>query len=553
MQPNPDNIIPFPSPSEQQQKTDSRYVHHNPIALKSKYSKFADSPFRPHQSDSIRFALTSNSKISIIKAPTGSGKTVIGACIGAAYPSYIYLVSSKALQTQIINDFPEMRSLKGRNNYTCKRARLSTRTCADCTHTRSDPCPYKAECHYETQKLAVLDHPYKLLNYHYFLYESNYVGRFSSLSQIIVCDEGDMLEHLLSDFVSLSIHGQYLSKLNLDPPKYKTTTSDKSIPSWQEWARDLSYEIFAQLKHLETMQQSTDEDTKIRAIKETQQLESILQKISIFVDYLDPSWILQLKQPRNPNYKPTVTFKPTWIPPQLSNQYFFNHSTRFVLMSATFPPASIMGKLIGQSADDMQYHETPSNFPVEHRPVYLWRVANITAKTFDAEIPKLISKITEILDKHPTDRGIIHTVSYKIAQYIQHHIPSNRLLFHETHNREDVLSTFKQSTSNHVLVSPSMERGVDLPDDMARFIIICKAPYEHLGDPLVNKRLYGSGNIGQLWYSSATAQTIVQMAGRGVRHKTDHAITYVLDSQAVDLILNHRQLFPNYFIEACEI
>jgi len=93
---------------------------------------------------------------------------------------------------------------------------------------------------------------------------------------------------------------------------------------------------------------------------------------------------------------------------------------------------------------------------------------------------------------------------------------------------------------------------VDLPDEMARFIIFAKAPFLSLADKLVKKRVYGS-NIGGLWYRSNAIQTIIQGCGRGCRHKEDHCVSYLLDKQVFNLIANNRWLLPEYFLQALEI
>jgi len=52
------------------------------------------------------------------------------------------------------------------------------------------------------------------------------------------------------------------------------------------------------------------------------------------------------------------------------------------------------------------------------------------------------------------------------------------------------------------------------------------------------------------WYAWQTALRLVQTYGRSVRSETDHAATYVLDSQFTWFLQQHRDLFPEYFLEA---
>ena len=101
-----------------------------------------------------------------------------------------------------------------------------------------------------------------------------------------------------------------------------------------------------------------------------------------------------------------------------------------------------------------------------------------------------------------------------------------------------------------VLVAPSLTRGLDLPDDLCRVVIIIKAPFPYLGDPQVNKRLHRDQG-GSLWYDIQTAREVAQMTGRAVRHDTDWAVTYILDATFVKNIWRRRKsLFPKYIRDA---
>jgi Rad3-related DNA helicase len=92
--------------------------------------------------------------------------------------------------------------MMGRQNFTCNAN--PTRTADLCLHTKTTPCRMKGSCEYDHYKKRVLAHPIQILNYHYFLTEANYVGSFSDYP-IIVCDEADTLESILTSFIELKI------------------------------------------------------------------------------------------------------------------------------------------------------------------------------------------------------------------------------------------------------------------------------------------------------------------------------------------------------------
>lgn len=135
-----------------------------------------------------------------------------------------------------------------------------------------------------------------------------------------------------------------------------------------------------------------------------------------------------------------------------------------------------------------------------------------------------------ILDEHQDEKGIIHCHTYKIARYLKYNIKSrkyaNRILIHDSQNRDAVLQKHMNSKEPTVLLSPSMTEGVDLKGDLSRFQIICKVPYPYLGDPIIRKRMSKNSK----WYPMKAAMSIVQACGRSVRTVDDTAVTYILDS-----------------------
>ena len=144
---------------------------------------------------------------------------------------------------------------------------------------------------------------------------------------------------------------------------------------------------------------------------------------------------------------------------------------------------------------------------------------------------------------HKNEKGIIHCHSYKIVKYLQENLQSPRLLFHDSTNRDLVLKAHILSTKATVILSPSMEEGVDLKNELSRFQIICKIPYPYLGDKLITQRM----KRWKWWYSYETIKKIVQSIGRSIRNKKDYAKTYILDNCWKDFYLRNERTFPVNF------
>ena len=170
-------------------------------------------------------------------------------------------------------------------------------------------------------------------------------------------------------------------------------------------------------------------------------------------------------------------------------------------------------------------------------------MGKMTSKSIDSSLPIIAEAVKKILNEHKSDKGIIHTHSYKVANYLKHNVKSRRLLFPTPDDRDTILRKHIEGNKPTVLISPSMTEGVDLQGDSSRFQILCKVPYPFLGDKLVKKRM----NKWKWWYPFQTTKTIIQAIGRSIRSKDDTAVTYILDSDWDRFYGMNKKLFPKDF------
>ena len=200
----------------------------------------------------------------------------------------------------------------------------------------------------------------------------------------------------------------------------------------------------------------------------------------------------------------------------------------------------------------LSFLRIPSYFPKENRPFVYMPVADFSKKAASEEtMSRMVRVVDGILDRHQSEKGLIHTVSYGVARHLlEHSRHQNRLVSHgETKTRQNALERLINSESPLVLVSPSFERGLDLFGDRARFQVIVKLPFMDLGDKQTAKRRW-SGKGGERWYLLETVRAIVQMAGRIVRSADDWGVTYMLDERWPDFYRRMEKDFPPWFSEA---
>ena len=520
---------------------------------RERLSGFGDKPFRPGQIQALKFLRDSDKRIKVLCAPAGCGKSLLAMVEGMQHSRFLYLCSSRQLQMQIEHEFPEAKVMWGRSNFRCNK--FPDMDASECIYSgevsdKKAKFECKKRCSYEIQKAEVLAHPIQVLNYAYFITEANYVGKFTGYP-LIVCDEADMIEGIISKFINVRISKRLLKLLKIPRPKYVTTKARGWDRAWKDWAGAAGEKARDYLKRLEGRARKvamSPEQEKFHR-DESARLSALVWKLELFMNNMDDTWIFEERK----NFRKQVVaweFKPTWIPPAMMEQFFLRHGYAFILMSATFPPIPVLCRILGIRKSDVDHCEVPSSFPRENRKIILERVGDLSYKTFNEDIGKVKARVQEIMNMYPDDKGVIHTVSWRLNKEIMD-LGDPRMITHETDNKDDVLALFKRSKQPLVFVSPSSCRGVDLPGDDCRWAIIAKMPYRSLGDKLVSTRVH-QGSIGSYWYASDAAQEIVQAQGRGVRSAEDHCVTYILDNQAVERIINQRGLFPKYWIEACD-
>jgi len=93
-----------------------------------------------------------------------------------------------------------------------------------------------------------------------------------------------------------------------------------------------------------------------------------------------------------------------------------------------------------------------------------------------------------------------------------------------------------------VFVSPSVSTGVSFDHDKSRFQVIAKIPYPSLASQKNKMRQKNNPD----WYSWKTVCSLLQMAGRSIRSKTDFADTIIIDSSFSDILRYSSDLIPDW-------
>lgn len=196
----------------------------------------------------------------------------------------------------------------------------------------------------------------------------------------------------------------------------------------------------------------------------------------------------------------------------------------------------------------------PSSFAPTRRPIYVHSIAEMTKKNKDVAWPQVAAALAVVIGRHPNDRILVHTVSYDLNRYLVDSLSTfaTRLVSYNTTNEKQRAIDRYIYSPGAVLLAPSLDRGIDLPGDDCRVIVVCKIPFPNLGDKQVSARLHSRN--GQLWYNVKTVRSLVQMTGRGMRSEDDYCYSYILDGSFMSNIWRrNKQLLPRWWVEAVDL
>jgi ATP-dependent DNA helicase DinG len=195
---------------------------------------------------------------------------------------------------------------------------------------------------------------------------------------------------------------------------------------------------------------------------------------------------------------------------------------------------------------------SPSTFPPQSRPIYVYPIAEVKRANNESAYPILARGVDEVAKKHPDSRILVHTVSYDLARYLvancEKHAKQRAISYESAKDRQRAIDRYLNSPRS-ILIASSLDRGIDLPADDCRAIVVCKVPFPNLGDKQISARLHSPR--GQLWYNVKTVRSIVQSTGRGMRSADDYCESYILDKQFITMIWKkNRNLIPSWWAEA---
>ncbi|WP_232686932.1 helicase C-terminal domain-containing protein [Halobacterium zhouii] len=497
----------------------------------------------------VRAAFESGNDVVLVRAPTGSGKSLIARAImgcartvdesdpsdatGAYYTTPQVSQLDDVAEDDLLED---LQVIRGKRNYTCILPGEETTPVdrAPCVRESGYDCAVKHRCPYFSDRAIASSRENAAMTLAYFMRTAG--SEVFRRRDVCVVDEAHGLAEWAEMYATIDLN-------------------ERTVPVWEDVrVPDVDGDPEAASRFAEHLSRvcegAKDEligqnELTAEEVARKDRLQELLSELDWFVeDYENPEsateWVVDASER-------SVTVKPM-NPERYLKHTVWDRANNFALLSATILNKEAFCRSVGLDPSNVALVDVEHTFPVENRPLYDVTRGKMTYEDRDSTLPKLAETVVQVMAKHPDEKGLIHAHSYDIAEKLgaelEAHGVGDRVRTHDSDTRDAELERWKASDDPEVFVAVKMEEALDLKYDLARWQVLCKAPFLNTSDSRVASRLAD----GQwAWYYRSAMRTVIQAAGRVVRAPDDEGATYVADESILDLFERARSDTPPWF------
>ena len=488
-------------------------------------------------------AIEAGYKYIVLEAVSGYGKSLIAATLARIYSNdktYI-LTTTNQLLTPYRNAFKDYNffKVKARSNFVCKKRSDHKCTIHSCK-VGLERCRHydNLDCNYLKQFLRGQESDAMICTYDYFFTNTFYQEDELEHRKLLICDEGHNIDKKLSNGVSLKLFENRLKKIGIDIERERKFL-------------DLTRNYYNFVKKVKVSYEYYLKNANVGRHNK-RNFSRDIENINKFLDYFERNDNnLAFEYIEAENRANTWQFSPVkiqkFIPEAISN-----YSDVCIFMSSSFFDIENFVYDLGINEDEVFKIRVPNIFDLSNNPIFIYNdlemdYENLKNGNAEASIPI----IKDILKKHKNEKGVIHTFSNEWKDFLENNLHETRCLSSFGETREELLYEFERRGRGTVLISPSMDEGVDLKDKDCSFQIIFKLPYPPR--TIFNEKRKAMDD-GKDWYDYKMLTRLIQAYGRGIRSEKDSCKTYILDKRLWNVILKDYEkdtnLIPQYFIDA---
>ncbi len=527
------------------------------------YEAFPAPSYRGAQKEAlsdIKAAFEAGNDVVLVRAPTGSGKSLLARAImgcarslqeadpsqatGAYYTTPQVSQLDDVAEDDLLADFNVIR---GKSNYTCilPDEHDTPVNQAPCARQQGFDCTVKHRCPYYSDRAIASGREIAAMTLAYFMQTAG--SELFRKRDVVVIDEAHGLAEWAEMYATIELSPDRVPVWDgltvpdvhaADDPLDRTVRFAESLVGVCSRAKDAL---------------TGRPELSAQEVARRDRLNELISELKWFVeDYRDidspTTWVVdQAGGAGSP-----LSIKPL-DPARYLHHTVWDRGNTFALLSATILNKAAFCRGVGLDPSRVALVDVEHTFPLENRPLYDVTQGKMTYEHREETIPKIARTIVQLMAAHPDEKGIVHAHSYGIAADLVSNLEQfgvgARVRSHEAADRDAALEAWKATSAPDVFVSVKMEEALDLRDELARWQVLCKAPYLNTNDSRVARRL----EDGQwAWYHRAALRTVIQGCGRVVRAPDDYGATYLADSSLLDLFDRARSDMPPWFADAVD-
>ena len=503
----------------------------------------------------VRDAFADGNDVVLVRAPTGSGKSLLARSIAGAAATTddvapadatgAYYTTPQVSQLDDVAADPlldDLNVIRGKSNYTCI-LNGETDTPVDrapCARQAGFDCSVRHRCPYFSDRSIASNRAIAAMTLAYFMQTAG--SEVFQKRDVVVIDEAHGLAEWAEMYATVELKPRTVPVWD-DVGIPDVTAADDAVERTTRFAETLEGVCKRASDDLTGKPELTPEEAARR-----DRLQELRSELTWFVsDARDPesptTWVVD--QPDGEGG--AITIKPL-DPARYLHHTVWDRGNKFALLSATILNKAAFCRGVGLDPSTVALVDVEHTFPVENRPLYDVTRGKMTYDSREETLPKVAKALVRIAAAHPDEKGLVHCHSYAIQSELRTRLArfglGGRVRAHDRQNRDAALESWKATDDPDVFLSVKMEEALDLAGDLCRWQVICKAPYQNTNDSRVARRL----EEGQWsWYRRTALRTVIQACGRVVRAPDDYGATYLADSSLLDLFDRTRGEMPAWF------
>jgi Rad3-related DNA helicase len=526
-------------------------------------SSFPAPSFRGNQREALedlRAAFAAGNDVVLVRAPTGSGKSLLARAVAgaartpaAADPAQATGAYYTTPQVSQLDDVAEddllgdLNVIRGKRNYTCILPDETTTPVdrAPCARESGYDCSIQHRCPYYADRAIASNRSIAAMTLAYFMQTAG--SEVFGKRDVVVIDEAHGLAEWAEMYATVDLRPATVPVWD-DVGIPELEAADDPLDRTARFAETLAGVCERAASELTANAELTPGEAARR-----DRLQDLRSELEWFrSDYRDPTstttWVVD-----QPDGEGTaITIKPL-DPGRYLHHTVWDRGNRFALLSATILDKAAFCRGVGLDPSNVALVDVPHTFPLDNRPLYDVTQGKMTYEHRDETLPDVARLLVRLMARHPDEKGLVHCHSYAIQERLADRLADfgvgARVRRHDREARDRALEEWKASDEPTLFLSVKMEEALDLRGDLARWQVCCKAPYLNTGDSRVARRL----EEGQwAWYYRTALQTVIQAAGRIVRAPDDYGVTYLADSSLLDLFDRARTDMPEWFAAAVD-